>query len=229
MFNSAIFLSVSFCRFLLVGQTMPSILDEELSKEGVDTLSSRPFRNAGRQGGRQLSLCGTPEKSSYRQMSMSDRSSIRVEEIIPAARVAIQVCVWVSTLLYGFCGQVVKTFNISASLWLCLCFFCCSGHRQWRWGTLLLQWPASCAWHGLLPLADWTSWAAASQLGRPQILSCLSESVAGLAAQVRHRPTWSLLCTSNDEHKPRPRPVSIKCIIAHSLIFRVLLSSTYCC
>lgn len=84
--------SVSLHRFLLVGQTMPSILDEELGKEGVDTLSSRPFRNAGRQSGRQLSLCGTPEKSSYRQMSMSDRSSIRVEEIIPAARVAIQVC-----------------------------------------------------------------------------------------------------------------------------------------
>ncbi|CAB1419753.1 unnamed protein product [Pleuronectes platessa] len=30
------------------------------------------------------------EKSSYRQMSLSERSSIRVEEIIPAARVAIQ-------------------------------------------------------------------------------------------------------------------------------------------
>lgn len=70
---------------------MPSILDEELSKEGVDALSSRPFRNVSRQSSRQLSLCGTPEKSSYRQMSMSDRSSIRVEEIIPAARVAIQV------------------------------------------------------------------------------------------------------------------------------------------
>uniref|UniRef100_A0A8B9K721 Ubiquitin carboxyl-terminal hydrolase 24 n=1 Tax=Astyanax mexicanus TaxID=7994 RepID=A0A8B9K721_ASTMX len=81
---------LQLARFLLVGQTMPSILDEELNKEGLDTLSSRPFRNAGRQGGRQLSLCGTPEKSSYRQMSMSDRSSIRVEEIIPAARVAIQ-------------------------------------------------------------------------------------------------------------------------------------------
>ncbi|RXN38538.1 ubiquitin carboxyl-terminal hydrolase 24-like protein [Labeo rohita] len=77
-------------RFLLVGQAMPSMLDEELSKEGLDTLSSRPFRNAGRQSGRQLSVCGTPEKSSYRQVSMSDRSSIRVEEIIPAARVAIQ-------------------------------------------------------------------------------------------------------------------------------------------
>lgn len=82
---------VSPCRFLLVGQAMPSMLDEELSKEGLDTLSSRPFRNAGRQSGRQLSVCGTPEKSSYRQVSMSDRSSIRVEEIIPAARVAIQV------------------------------------------------------------------------------------------------------------------------------------------
>ncbi|TSK58130.1 Ubiquitin carboxyl-terminal hydrolase 24 [Bagarius yarrelli] len=81
---------LQLARFLLVGQTMPSILDEELSKEGIDTLSSRPFRNASRQSGRQLSLCGTPEKSSYRQMSMSDRSSIRVEEIIPAARVAIQ-------------------------------------------------------------------------------------------------------------------------------------------
>uniref|UniRef100_A0A4W4HLH8 Ubiquitin carboxyl-terminal hydrolase 24 n=1 Tax=Electrophorus electricus TaxID=8005 RepID=A0A4W4HLH8_ELEEL len=81
---------LQLARFLLVGQTMPSILDEELGREGLDTLSSRPFRNAGRQSGRQLSLCGTPEKSSYRQMSMSDRSSIRVEEIIPAARVAIQ-------------------------------------------------------------------------------------------------------------------------------------------
>uniref|UniRef100_A0A673IBS6 Ubiquitin carboxyl-terminal hydrolase 24 n=1 Tax=Sinocyclocheilus rhinocerous TaxID=307959 RepID=A0A673IBS6_9TELE len=83
---------LQLARFLLVGQAMPSMLDEELSKEGLDTLSSRPFRNAGRQSGRQLSVCGTPEKSSYRQVSMSDRSSIRVEEIIPAARVAIQVC-----------------------------------------------------------------------------------------------------------------------------------------
>jgi hypothetical protein len=57
-----------------------------------DALSSRPFRNAGR-AGRQLSLCGTPEKSSYRQMSLSERSSIRVEEIVPAARVAIQVLI----------------------------------------------------------------------------------------------------------------------------------------
>ncbi|XP_036376811.1 ubiquitin carboxyl-terminal hydrolase 24 isoform X3 [Megalops cyprinoides] len=81
---------LQLARFLLVGQTMPSILDEEVSKDGLDTLSSRPFRNVSRQGSRQLSLCGTPEKSSYRQMSMSDRSSIRVEEIIPAARVAIQ-------------------------------------------------------------------------------------------------------------------------------------------
>ncbi|XP_073790154.1 ubiquitin carboxyl-terminal hydrolase 24 isoform X4 [Danio rerio] len=79
---------LQLARFLLVGQAMPSILDEELSKD--DTLSSRPFRNAGRQSGRQLSVCGTPEKSSYRQVSVSDRSSIRVEEIIPAARVAIQ-------------------------------------------------------------------------------------------------------------------------------------------
>uniref|UniRef100_A0A672TDQ5 Ubiquitin carboxyl-terminal hydrolase 24 n=1 Tax=Sinocyclocheilus grahami TaxID=75366 RepID=A0A672TDQ5_SINGR len=81
---------LQLARFLLVGQAMPSLLDEELSKEGLDTLSSRPFRNAGRQSGRQLSVCGTPEKSSYRQVSVSDRSSIRVEEIIPAARVAIQ-------------------------------------------------------------------------------------------------------------------------------------------
>lgn len=81
---------------------MPSILDEELSKEGMDTLSSRPFHNTGRQSGRQLSLCGTPEKSSYRQMSMSDRSSIRVEEIIPAARAAIQVCVRVCARPCGF-------------------------------------------------------------------------------------------------------------------------------
>uniref|UniRef100_A0A671LMK9 Ubiquitin carboxyl-terminal hydrolase 24-like n=1 Tax=Sinocyclocheilus anshuiensis TaxID=1608454 RepID=A0A671LMK9_9TELE len=81
---------LQLARFLLVGQAMPSMFDEELSKEGLDTLSSRPFRNTGRQSGRQLSVCGTPEKSSYRQVSMSDRSSIRVEEIMPAARVAIQ-------------------------------------------------------------------------------------------------------------------------------------------
>lgn len=77
------------CRFLLVGQSMPAVLDDDVIRDG-DALSSRPFRNAGR-AGRQLSLCGTPEKSSYRQMSLSERSSIRVEEIIPAARVAIQV------------------------------------------------------------------------------------------------------------------------------------------
>ncbi|XP_051788643.1 ubiquitin carboxyl-terminal hydrolase 24 isoform X2 [Erpetoichthys calabaricus] len=81
---------LQLARFLLVGQSMPSTLDEEMTKEGLDTLSSRPFRNVSRQTSRQLSLCGTPEKSSYRQMSLSDRSSIRVEEIIPAARVAIQ-------------------------------------------------------------------------------------------------------------------------------------------
>lgn len=68
---------------------MPASLDDDVIRDG-DALSSRPFRNAGR-AGRQLSLCGTPEKSSYRQMSLSERSSIRVEEIIPAARVAIQV------------------------------------------------------------------------------------------------------------------------------------------
>uniref|UniRef100_A0A8C7SXV5 Ubiquitin specific peptidase 24 n=1 Tax=Oncorhynchus mykiss TaxID=8022 RepID=A0A8C7SXV5_ONCMY len=79
---------LQLARFLLVGQSMPSLLDDDVIREG-DTLSSRPFRNAGRPG-RQLSLCGTPEKSSYRQMSLSERSSIRVEEIIPAARVAIQ-------------------------------------------------------------------------------------------------------------------------------------------
>lgn len=77
------------CRFLLVGQSMPASLDDDVIRDG-DSLSSRPFRNAGR-AGRQLSLCGTPEKSTYRQMSLSERSSIRVEEIIPAARVAIQV------------------------------------------------------------------------------------------------------------------------------------------
>lgn len=82
------------CRFLLVGQSMPVALDDDITRDG-DTLSSRPFRNAGRTG-RQLSLCGTPEKSSYRQMSLSERSSIRVEEIIPAARVAIQVF-WTNT------------------------------------------------------------------------------------------------------------------------------------
>ncbi|KAM8930374.1 ubiquitin carboxyl-terminal hydrolase 24 isoform 2-T2 [Pelodytes ibericus] len=81
---------LQLARFLLVGQTMPSTFDEDLSKDGVEGLSSRPFRNANRQSSRQMSLCGTPEKSSYRQLSVSDRSSIRVEEIIPAARVAIQ-------------------------------------------------------------------------------------------------------------------------------------------
>lgn len=78
-------------RFLLVGQTLPTLLDEDLTKDGIEALSSRPFRNVSRQTSRQMSLCGTPEKSSYRQLSVSDRSSIRVEEIIPAARVAIQV------------------------------------------------------------------------------------------------------------------------------------------
>ncbi len=68
---------------------MPALLDDDVIRDG-EALSSRPFRNAGRSG-RQLSLCGTPEKSSYRQISLSERSSIRVEEIIPAARVAIQV------------------------------------------------------------------------------------------------------------------------------------------
>uniref|UniRef100_A0A3Q4AJ23 Ubiquitin carboxyl-terminal hydrolase 24 n=1 Tax=Mola mola TaxID=94237 RepID=A0A3Q4AJ23_MOLML len=79
---------LQLARFLLVGQSMPAVLDDDVIRDG-DALSSRPFRNAGRTG-RQLSLCGTPEKSSYRQMSLSERSSIRVEEIIPAARVAIQ-------------------------------------------------------------------------------------------------------------------------------------------
>lgn len=83
--------SCFFLRFLLVGQTMPTLLDEDLTKDGIEALSSRPFRNVSRQTSRQMSLCGTPEKSSYRQLSVSDRSSIRVEEIIPAARVAIQV------------------------------------------------------------------------------------------------------------------------------------------
>ncbi|XP_056131607.1 ubiquitin carboxyl-terminal hydrolase 24 [Lampris incognitus] len=79
---------LQLARFLLVGQSMPSVLDDDIIRDG-EALSSRPFRNASRTG-RQLSLCGTPEKSSYRQMSLSERSSIRVEEIIPAARVAIQ-------------------------------------------------------------------------------------------------------------------------------------------
>ncbi|KAK5869950.1 hypothetical protein PBY51_024623 [Eleginops maclovinus] len=79
---------LQLARFLLVGQSMPAALDDDVIRDG-ESLSSRPFRNAGR-AGRQLSLCGTPEKSSYRQMSLSERSSIRVEEIIPAARVAIQ-------------------------------------------------------------------------------------------------------------------------------------------
>ncbi|XP_040263748.1 ubiquitin carboxyl-terminal hydrolase 24 isoform X2 [Bufo bufo] len=81
---------LQLARFLLVGQTMPTAFDEDTAKDGVEGLSSRPFRNASRQSSRQMSLCGTPEKSSYRQLSVSDRSSIRVEEIIPAARVAIQ-------------------------------------------------------------------------------------------------------------------------------------------
>ncbi|KAJ6662583.1 hypothetical protein lerEdw1_011720 [Lerista edwardsae] len=81
---------LQLARFLLVGQTMPTLLDEDIPKYGVETLSSRPFRNVSRQTTRQMSICGTPEKSSYRQLSVSDRSSIRVEEIIPAARVAIQ-------------------------------------------------------------------------------------------------------------------------------------------
>ncbi|KAL7985042.1 hypothetical protein Chor_003612 [Crotalus horridus] len=84
------FLRAGGLRFLLVGQTMPTLLDEDVAKHGVETLSSRPFRNVTRQTTRQMSICGTPEKSSYRQLSVSDRSSIRVEEIIPAARVAIQ-------------------------------------------------------------------------------------------------------------------------------------------
>lgn len=74
-----------------MGQTMPTLLNEDIIKDGVEVLSSRPFRNVSRQASRQMSICGTPEKSSYRQLSVSDRSSIRVEEIIPAARVAIQV------------------------------------------------------------------------------------------------------------------------------------------
>lgn len=81
---------LQLARFLLVGQTMPTLLDEDLTKDGIEALSSRPFRNVSRQTSRQMSLCGTPEKASYRQLSVSDRSSIRVEEIIPAARVAIQ-------------------------------------------------------------------------------------------------------------------------------------------
>ncbi|XP_061594074.1 ubiquitin carboxyl-terminal hydrolase 24 isoform X3 [Cololabis saira] len=79
---------LQLARFLLVGQSMPAPLEDDVIRDS-EALSSRPFRNAGR-AGRQLSLCGTPEKSSYRQMSLSERSSIRVEEIIPAARVAIQ-------------------------------------------------------------------------------------------------------------------------------------------
>ncbi|KAF3835080.1 hypothetical protein F7725_027638 [Dissostichus mawsoni] len=70
---------LQLARFLLVGQSMPAALDDDVIRDG-ESLSSRPFRNAGR-AGRQLSLCGTPEKSSYRQMSLSERSSIRVEEI----------------------------------------------------------------------------------------------------------------------------------------------------
>ncbi|XP_064415907.1 ubiquitin carboxyl-terminal hydrolase 24 isoform X2 [Latimeria chalumnae] len=81
---------LQLARFLLVGQTMPTSLDEDFMKDGADTLSLRPFRNMTRQSSKQVSLCGTPEKSSHRQLSVSDRSSIRVEEIIPAARVAIQ-------------------------------------------------------------------------------------------------------------------------------------------
>lgn len=96
-------------RFLLVGQSMPASLDDDVIRDG-EALSSRPFRNAGR-AGRQLSLCGTPEKSSYRQMSLSERSSIRVEEIIPAARVAIQVL-------------RTNAFTPSTKLTLTKCSFC---------------------------------------------------------------------------------------------------------
>lgn len=80
---------------------MPTFLDEELTRDGIEALASRPFRNISRQSSRQMSLCGTPEKASYRQLSVSDRSSIRVEEIIPAARVAIQV---------SMSGVIPKTF-----------------------------------------------------------------------------------------------------------------------
>ncbi|XP_078417060.1 ubiquitin carboxyl-terminal hydrolase 24 isoform X2 [Cetorhinus maximus] len=82
---------LQLARFLLVGQTMPPTLDDDFLKDGMEALSSRPFRNVSRQSSRQLSMCGSQEKSTMRQMSVtSDRSSIRIEEIIPAARVAIQ-------------------------------------------------------------------------------------------------------------------------------------------
>lgn len=81
---------------------MPAALDDDVIRDG-EALSSRPFRNSGRSG-RQLSLCGTPEKSSCRQMSLSERSSIRVEEIIPAARVAIQVLSLMSQLFLHHSG-----------------------------------------------------------------------------------------------------------------------------
>uniref|UniRef100_A0A4W3HTX5 Ubiquitin carboxyl-terminal hydrolase 24 n=1 Tax=Callorhinchus milii TaxID=7868 RepID=A0A4W3HTX5_CALMI len=82
---------LQLARFLLVGQTMPSSLDDDFLKDGMEALSSRPFRNVSRQSSRQLSVCGNQDKSTMRQISLtSDRSSIRIEEIIPAARVAIQ-------------------------------------------------------------------------------------------------------------------------------------------
>lgn len=97
---------------------MPASLDDDVIRDG-EALSSRPFRNAGR-AGRQLSLCGTPEKSTYRQMSLSERSSIRVEEIIPAARVAIQV--FVDRRLLKVCVTEQSQFILTLTIVFC-CFF----------------------------------------------------------------------------------------------------------
>lgn len=123
---------------------MPAVLDDDVIRDG-DALSSRPFRNAGRTG-RQLSLCGTPEKSSYRQMSLSERSSIRVEEIIPAARVAIQVLdsnplsprLRFPPQLYNQIGIVSGEYS---QVSFCLTFVF---PRPWRWVTSPPPWPVSC-------------------------------------------------------------------------------------
>uniref|UniRef100_H0VTW0 ubiquitinyl hydrolase 1 n=1 Tax=Cavia porcellus TaxID=10141 RepID=H0VTW0_CAVPO len=113
---------LQLARFLLVGQTMPTLLDEDLTKDGIETLASRPFRNVSRQTSRQMSLCGTPEKSSYRQLSVSDRSSIRVEEIIPAARVAIQTNFLKYVVSCENSGYVLKYRTVPIGSMVNFCF-----------------------------------------------------------------------------------------------------------
>lgn len=153
---------------------MPASLDDDVIRDG-DALSSRPFRNAGRTG-RQLSLCGTPEKSTYRQMSLSERSSIRVEEIIPAARVAIQVLRSLQRWTLN------KSSARSEPGWsvMVLRFF----SRPWKWVTSLLLWPVSCGSPGQLPQDGWIWWAARSQSKRPTAPFCRRGSAPESAAQV---------------------------------------------